>query len=636
MGVQAGIWAFDRFSVESDIIGRIDEFTAKQGPDGSSSLSDGPVLMLYRYFHTTKESRRERQPYRTTLGAMVTWDGRLDNRDELISLLLLTSDQYSDAEIVALAFDQFGVNCFQKLKGDWAVAIWSPHQQEMILAKDYIGLRHLYFSRTADRLLWCTDLEALITQSGSQYTLCDEYIAGYLTRSVSSRLTPYQEVHSVRPGTFLRITKQSVVESRYWSFQPRKRIRYRTDSQYEEHFRFLFRQAVCRRLRSDSPILGELSGGIDSSSIICMADLIVAAGEAAPTRLDTLTMYSTRDQGGDERAYSTIIEGKRGRAGHLINRDDFGNPLSPDQTEFDSTPGRLNRGGNLIRALNELTKSHNYRVILSGYAGDELLGGVPNALPLLADLLMRGRLIRFYRDLVAWSLVKKKPLLELLRRSTSLIIPDELIPEKALRGEVAPWISKEFANRFKLGLRQLVPRGRYGFVLQSRIDLARTLVAIGRQVSGFVSHAFDCEEVRYPYLDQDLVEFLVAIPADQVLRPKERRSLMRRSLIGIVPREVLFRKTKGTLSQLPMSQINEAWRDIERLCRSPVCAALGYIDAHSYTSALQSVRHGQSEKLMPLLKTLSLELWLRTVIDTQLIKADRSRLSMVHRDMVCA
>ena len=89
--------------------------------------------------------------------------------------------------------------------------------------------------------------------------------------------------------------------TRHWDFDPAARIRYRTDSEYEEHFRVVFAESVRRRLRSDAPILAELSGGIDSSSIVCMADTIIARDADAFPRLDTLSYYNESEPHWNER-----------------------------------------------------------------------------------------------------------------------------------------------------------------------------------------------------------------------------------------------------------------------------------------------------------------------------------------------
>src|SRR6202021_612527 len=107
--------------------------------------------------------------------------------------------------------------------------------------------------------------------------------------------------------------------SKYWDFDPGKRIRYRIDAEYEEHFRSALATAVQRRLRSDRPILAELSGGMDSSSIVCIADTVIARSAAECPRLDTITWYDESKPNWGELPHFTKVEEKRGRVGYHID-----------------------------------------------------------------------------------------------------------------------------------------------------------------------------------------------------------------------------------------------------------------------------------------------------------------------------
>src|SRR5207245_4201132 len=102
---------------------------------------------------------------------------------------------------------------------------------------------------------------------------------------------PYVGIHSVPPSSSVLLRPGKHTIRKYWDFDPGKRIRYRTDGEYEEHFRAVFAEAVRRRLRSDSPILAELSGGMDSSSVVCMADTIIARGDTETLLLDTIPYF---------------------------------------------------------------------------------------------------------------------------------------------------------------------------------------------------------------------------------------------------------------------------------------------------------------------------------------------------------
>src|SRR6202034_4129556 len=292
MSVQFGKWNFESRVPDPEYIEKVSAALAPYGPDSNESYSKNGVRILYRAFHTTKESRREKQPHLSSTGAAITWDGRLDNRAELISELRDSLTIAStDVAIVAAVYEEWGANCFGKLIGDWALSIFNPRNRSLLLAKDPIGTRHLYYSFDNNQVTWSTILDPLVRLAGKTFALNEEYIAGWFSMFPAVDLTPCVGIHSVPPSSCVLLLAGRQTVTRYWNFDPQKRIRYRTDAEYEEHFRTVFATAVQRNLRSDRPILAELSGGRDSSSIVCMADSIIAGGCAGTPRLDTISYY---------------------------------------------------------------------------------------------------------------------------------------------------------------------------------------------------------------------------------------------------------------------------------------------------------------------------------------------------------
>jgi asparagine synthase (glutamine-hydrolysing) len=195
MSVQAGIWNFDGEPVDLRLLNDLSESLKQQGPDGESSYVNSNVAMLYRPFHTTAESRCEKQPFFSRRGFVLTWDGRLDNRDEFIAELRSYLDADStDVAIVAAAFDHWETECFRRITGDWALSIWKPEQRELIFAIDYMAIRHIFYYLKKDRIWWSTDLSPLVLLSGDKFHIDDEYVAGYLANDPGSDLTPYREI----------------------------------------------------------------------------------------------------------------------------------------------------------------------------------------------------------------------------------------------------------------------------------------------------------------------------------------------------------------------------------------------------------------------------------------------------------
>ncbi len=237
MSAQAGVWNFDGKPVDEGFLGKLSRAIEQYGPDGGSAYVSGPIAMVYRAFHTTQESHLESQPYVTSRGTVITWDGRLDNRDELISQLReeMTADR-TDVAIVAAAFEGWGTDCFRRIIGDWAVSIWRPFERELLFACDYMAIRHIFYYQKEDRIWWSTALSPLVLLSGDKFHIDDGYIAGYFAHDPEAHVTPYREIREVPPGTLVRIQIERESAERYWGFSPRSRVRYKTDSEYEEHF----------------------------------------------------------------------------------------------------------------------------------------------------------------------------------------------------------------------------------------------------------------------------------------------------------------------------------------------------------------------------------------------------------------
>jgi asparagine synthase (glutamine-hydrolysing) len=172
MSVQFGRWNFEGQPPAPDYIEKVSATLAPYGPDSNESYSKAGIKILYRAFHTTKESSQEAQPHISSFGSVIAWDGHLDNRAELIGELRDTlAFDSTDVAIVAAAYERWGTHCFAKLIGDWALSIWSAIHRSLILAKDPIGTRHLYYSFDNNQVTWSTILDPLVRFAGKTFPL---------------------------------------------------------------------------------------------------------------------------------------------------------------------------------------------------------------------------------------------------------------------------------------------------------------------------------------------------------------------------------------------------------------------------------------------------------------------------------
>jgi asparagine synthase (glutamine-hydrolysing) len=615
MSVQFGRCNFDGKPVDREYVAKVTAVVSPYAPDDVGSYSGGDTSIIYSAFHTTKESRRETQPHISSAGLVLTWDGRLDNRSDLIRELRYDLVQgATDVAIVAAAYQKWGNKCFAWLIGDWALSVWDTNTRSLILAKDPIGTRHLYYSIGQNLATWSTVLDTLVLFSGKTFSLCEEYIAGWLSFFPATHLTPYVGIYAVPASCSVLIQTGKHIVSKYWDFDPGKRIRYKSDAEYEEHFRTVFGLAVSRRLHSDSPILAELSGGMDSSSIVCMADTVIARGATEAPRLDTLSYYNDSEPNWNERPYFTKVEEKRGRIGCHIDVDSEN--LLPCELETDRFVATPNSGsGNPSKAgrqFNDCLASNGNRVVLSGIGGDEVMGGIPTPTPELQDLVAKAQFGALTHQLKLWALNKRKPWFYLLHEAVRGFLPlSSIIVPKTKRP--AHWLSPDFVERNHKALQGYDSRIKLFGPLPSFQDNVTTLEALRRQVACSPLPSEPAYEKRYPFLDRDLLEFMYAIPREQLVRPGHRRSLMRRALVGIVPDELLNRRRKAFLARTPMTAISKEWPGLVQLSERMICSSLAIVNPRQFSEALQRARNGQEVAMITLMRTLATELWLRTL-----------------------
>jgi asparagine synthase (glutamine-hydrolysing) len=608
MSVQFGRWNLDGNPIEPNYLKSVLTLLAPYAPDGTNSHQTGTTCLAYGAFHTNLESHRERQPH-VSSHLTITWDGRLDCRVELIEQLRagLPSDP-SDAEIVAAAYQRWRSEAFPKLIGDWAMAIYDGREHLLILAKDPIGVRPLYYCRDQTHICWSTLLDPLVLLGG-HFALEEEYVTGWIAGLPGADLTPYAGIHSLPAASFLLVRPDRARVRTYWDFNFRKRICYRTDREYEEHFCDVFRASVRRRMRSDRPVLAELSGGMDSSSIVCMADTILANGAAAIPRLDTVSYYNDSEPNWNERPYFEKVEEKRGRIGCHIAVDPLNSLLTSYQGDhFAATPALACPQTASSEQLIAYMTAHGHRVLLSGIAGDEVLGGVPSPMPELADHLLGGHLRRLGRQSVAWALAQRISLIELAATVGTAFLPIG-ISSRAVAVARPAWISARVSNRYRVAFQGYDRRLKiFGPLPSFQINLI-TFEGLRRHITATPLSPRPLHDVRYPYLDRDLLEFLFSIPREQLLRPRERRSLMRRALSGIVPQAILHRRRKASAGRnLRLALLNLANANEEM-----ILASLGIVNAHVLRENLDRMREGHETPIVFLLRTLQIENWLRHI-----------------------
>ena len=616
MSAIGGIYSFEGGFVDEALLVALRQGLATRGPDGGGQFKSGPVGMVYSAFHTTKESRQEIQPLTSANGHILCWDGRLDNREELISILReeLRGD-FTDAGIVMAAYLKWGIDFLPKLIADFALSLWDPALRSLVLARDVIGSRDLYYHRNQRGIIWSTDLKQLIRSSRIKPEVDENYIAGYFTLLPQSSESPFKNVELVAPAHAVIIKDGNVRVRRFWGFDPDHEIRYRSDTEYEDHFRHLFTEAVRCSLRSDRPVWADLSGGLDSSSIVCMATQLSQAGNCEAPALATLSCIRDESVSSNELKFVRYVEERIGKQGYHLCESEFP-VLSAEMAEVSAIPNALDIFASHHKQINNVMAANDARVRLCGSGGDQIFNSVPSPSGGLADSLVRGRFVQLHTDLCTWSRDRNKPYLKLLWEDAvePLLSPKlQLRFKRGLHQRFSHLYDPGFVKRTNIKERMLSPRDPFGFRLPSNRKQAVNFLTAVRSISaGYARALLQDTELRFPILHRPLVEFMQAIPRDQRIRPGEKRSLQRRALKDVLPPEVLNRKGKGNPSEAIFRSFTREYARLYPMLSDSYVARYGYVNQQALTQALERCRYGD-KRISEIFRIISLEFWLRSL-----------------------
>ena len=623
MGLICGQWAFEGTAgaAEPRSFPRGIRDVARTG----AIFSDQGVRLAVRGSAAVKPMRRSSTPADGEANSMLVWDGRLDNASDLARELgpPLTAES-GDTEIVATAYECWGTAAFGRIKGDWALAIWNADERCLVLAKDPIGTHPLFYSRAPRSLSWSNSLAWLVQNSDAHLELDFEYVAGWLAFFPAAHLTPFSSIAAVPPSCFVRCLAERTVIQKFWDFEQVEPLCYQSDFEFEERFRMEFTSSVRRRLRSTQPVLAQLSGGMDSSSIVCVADALLKHEGGLAPRLDTLSYYDDGEPNWDEKPYFTLVEAQRGREGfHVpVESSQYLAPLFEHQS-LAVIPADLGKASEREERIAQFMRSQNYGSVLSGIGGDEFTGGVPTPIPELADLLAEGRARPFAKQLMRWALSQRRPWIHVLFDTLGSFAPSYL-GRSALQANPPSWLISQFRGRYRSVLRGYdKPLTLWGTRPSFQENLS-ALEALRRQLGALNAGSEETTEKRFPYLDSDFLQFLFSVPRQQLLEPGRRRSLMRRSLAGIVPGEILHRKRKAYVTRAPRTAIAAHWLDIQSLTNRMVAESLGIVSAAAFRQTLNDIRNGKELPIVPIHRTLLLECWLRNLSQWGVLPQGRS------------
>jgi len=562
----------------------------------------------------TKMNQRSVYDIRTEV---LHWDGRLDNRDDL--LLRLGDSLRSDTsnEVIACAvYERWGSEGLVHLIGDWSLVIRDRVNRMTVLASDFAGVRPLYYHIHAGHVSWSSRLQSLVEATRIS-DLDEQYIAGFLSFGGYPNHTPYKGIYSVPPGHAVCVSADKTSIRRFWELPLSDVIRYRGEHQYEEQLRALFREAVAVRLQTESPVLVELSGGLDSSSVVCMANHLKRSGAVNTPRLDSVSFVWRNSL---DEPFIRDVESHCGIAGVHISTHDV--PLITEAQVGDAMPEPAQP---LRVSVAATAQRLGARTILTGQNGDLVTGNWFDDSLQVAGSLRRLRIGRAWVEALAWSKILRRPIYDVLWRAFQAALPPMLAPAALYAtadGSYAPRnvetsLLSDFCQRtglsepvslFSNTWMQAPPERRKYFY-----NLSLTLETRTLQAPEPLQHL----DYTHPFGHRPLVEFLMSVPAEILCRPGEPRRLMRSAFADLWPRKLRDRRSKGSFSdpwQEALPQLARLLLDAKQLH----LVDRGVIDHTSVRTRLERFSRGLECNEYQLRQIILLELWLRSREDARL------------------
>ena len=591
------------------------------------------------------------EPYADPLSwCIIVADARIDNRTEL------PAAGPSDAELILAAYREWGTDCVSRLLGDFAFTIYDARRELLFCARDPMGVKPLYYYHDPRRFAFGTEIKALLKVPGIPTTIDDDRVALYLAATSVDRVsTFYQHIKRLPAAHALTVTADKLELREYWRVDAGRTLRLGSDADYAAAFSERFRAAVGARLRDASPVGASLSGGLDSSSIVCTARQL--GGGATPLHTFSLVFPSLEGhalRSIDERGYIEHVVAAGGVQPHYVRGDALSPLANVDATlaHVDQPFGALNLY--LHQGMYAAARAAGVRVFLDGFDGDTT---VSHGVSRLNDLARADEWSVFETEVRAFAAHRDIP--------AEAVLPHfgfPLLAQLARTGHVVRWAraARELARRFGLSRRDVLQRYGVAPVVQrawqtvsrkgaaapdllrptwrrriaarlrdaARRDadtvaseraahlqgLAQPLYQEVLELADATAASYGLEP-RYPFFDRKLIEFCVSVPSEQKFGEGWPRLLMRRAMEGVLPREIQWRGTKSNLSHNFAPRLLAG--DSALLTQSGFDAVAPYVDLARARQLRDRVLAGSQEDLQLATRLTILARWLERPQEAQ-------------------
>jgi asparagine synthase (glutamine-hydrolysing) len=551
----AGIIDLEGRPVDGDLVRRMTDAIAHRGPDSDGFFVEGPAGLGHRRLSIIDLSAVSNQPFYDPTGRYVmVYNGEMFNYEAVRAMMPDYAFRTSgDTEVLLAAYIRWGADCLRHIRGFYAFVIWDKQEQTAFLCRDKMGVKPLYVAVSGDRLFFSSEVRSILSTGLVAGKIDEKALLEYFSyQSISYPYTIVEGIRQLEAGSWMRVKDGKVERQTYWDvtnnpvdfdFGDRVRVQGR--------IRELMLESIRRRLVADVPVGAFLSGGIDSSAVV---GLMAEASSSPPNTFN----ISFDEDAYDESEYAEIVAKKfnthhtRLRLKPTIFLDELENALDA----MDSPSG----DGINTYVVSKAISQKGMRVALSGAGGDELFAGYPFFAQYLSlqDRRWLWRLPTGLRRLAGAVLSggrqegKMGRIAQLLRQPSPSIVDAypvfrQILPPSLIGRLTTLDAGGSFVTAVGEELRKRQQQ------IKSLPFLSQVSVA---EYLGYTQHTLlkDTDqmsmavalEVREPFFDQDLVEFVLAVP-DALKQPSYPKSLLVESLKPLLPDEIVFRKKQGFL-----------------------------------------------------------------------------------------
>lgn len=550
--------------LEPGLLDRLMERLNHRGPDGRDEFVSDRLAMGHWQFWTTPEEVGERQPLKLVdLPFRIVLDGRLDNRSELLSRLDLPASS-SDAILILRAYARWGESCFEHFVGEYAVVIHDESRDQLVCARDALGDRTLFYSFHGSRVIIASEPWAVA--ASQQNVELDEFgLTCYFAFQASANgETFFKNIYELLPAQVMVISSSSERRHFSWEPDPTKRTRFKRDEEYAEQFLALFEQSINARLRSAAPVGVMMSGGLDSTSVACLA-----ARMTAPVPLKTVSFTFNEDElrSCDEQIYINAVQKQWGTHSVQIPCDDAWS--YKDLNDLPHIPNRPD--GNVFRLIKERVyqRAHDegLRVLLTGEGGDHLYAGGGEW---LSDLWMDGRWFDSVKSLILQAQRKgwrnvwlAGHIPRAMRTLLKSVLPASVVSSLRSRPVPPVWLSGQAADLWQ------PPTSRFHHAALERHEnllAMQTAVGVSLEIHPANKHGI---ELRHPYRDRRLIEYILTLPSYQLYYGGLYKHILRVAMKGILPEIIRTRPRPTALLPLYQRGLQREALKIQENLRNP-------------------------------------------------------------------